>query len=121
MTILKISALRSGEPFDAREAIAFGQDLERQVGEVAPATERADGAKGPVIDIATLAIAVLSTPAITALIGVLKSWIERDDRSEFVVEGPAGKISLKSADKNLSHADMFAMIERVLSPSPSPE
>lgn len=116
MSILTIRASAEGKPLDPDAASELRFDLEREVGTVQlPAASHQAGAKGSAVDLATLAVAVLSAPAINALIGVLKARIERDDSTEFSVEGPGGKISFKGRDKSLmSSTHLFRLIEGVL-------
>lgn len=115
MSILTIRASTDGRAFDPDDANALRFDLEREVGEVQPPTTTDVGAKGPELDLVTIAVAVLSAPAITALIGLLKARLERDESTEFVVEGPGGKVTFKGRDRSIvSSADFSRLIERVL-------
>lgn len=115
MSILTIRASTDGRAFDPDETNALRFDLEREVGEVQLPAPTGVGAKGPELDLVTIAVAVLSAPAITALIGLLKARLERDDSTEFVLEGPGGKVTFKGRDRSLvSSADFSRLIERVL-------
>lgn len=121
MSILKISISNDGGSLEPSNALRLRHDVESHVGELVDEEAETPGAKGLGMDMATFAVAILSSQAVTALIGVLKSWMERDDRGELTLEGPGGKLSVKASDKHLTGVDLAGLIDQVLTPKPTQE
>lgn len=75
-----------------------------------------DGEKGPMgLDIATLAISLLGTPAVVALVGVLKSYFDRDRVTEIDLTGPGGSVRLRlPGGRQLADEDIRRALDSVL-------
>jgi hypothetical protein len=112
MADLRISLSHDDAPIDAAVVESLRQDLDRNIGSAEYTTDHVAGAKGLAItDVATIAISVLSSQAVLALIGILKSHLERDRSAEIEIEGENGqKIHIKASDARSMNPDAFAEI-----------
>lgn len=92
------------------------RDLDEHVGPAAFAAAPAqEGAKGIEMALGSLVVSLMSAPGVAALVGVLKSHMDRNRTSEIEVSGPGGTIKLKLADDGpLAPEQIREMINRVL-------
>lgn len=115
MTVLNITPTSGGERLDPDLARLLSMEIERAVGPVRKAGASVPNAKGVAFDVATIAVAVLSSQAMVALVGVLKSYFERDRGLEIEVGGDGWNVRLKSADaRRMSAFDLVGLIERAI-------
>ena len=94
--------------------LAIAQDLRTHLGINAdiPVTTQIKGTKGDLTSLGSIAIAVLDTGAIAALIGVLRAYLQRGHNFSVSIERPDGaKIQLSS--ENLSTGQMNATTKLV--------
>jgi hypothetical protein len=91
-------------------------DIEQHVGPASfLAAEGGAGAKGIGIDLTTLAVSLLGTPAVVALVGVLKSYFESDRVTELELSGPGGSAKLKlPRGSQLSSAQIEEVLTKVM-------
>lgn len=115
MAVLRITATCSGAALDPDAAQSLRLHLERTVGAVEVDGRHSPSARGIDPGLAAIAVAVIGSPAVAALVGLLKSWFERDDGREIELEGPGGRIRLKGVDARRLGTEEFAgLIERLL-------
>ncbi len=115
MAVLRITATSSGVELDPDAAQSLRLELEREVGTVEADGRHAPGARGLDPGLAAIAVAVIGSPAVAALVGLIKSWFERDNDREIELEGPGGRIRLKGADaRRLGTKEFAGLIERLL-------
>lgn len=93
-------------------------DLEREVGPTEwVRTKAPDGAKSAqeLLQAGTIVVSILGTPALVALVSVLKSYIERDRTIEINIEGSGGTTTLKLPESSrLTTGEIQRIIESVL-------
>jgi hypothetical protein len=122
MPVLRIEMTAGDGPLDPDASTELRFELEREVGPLEESRTPTANAKGGAADFATVAVAVLSSQAVTALVGVLKARIERDPKSEIVVKGPGGEVQIRSGDNKLLHSGyLHRLIETVLGGKPRGE
>lgn len=116
MDRLGISALWDGKAPDAELFEQLRRDIEQQVGPVERETVAAPGAKGGMLaTLGTLAVAIISSQGLGALVGVLRSHLERGREYELEISGPGGTIKLKGADaRRLTESEFVETLQRIL-------
>jgi hypothetical protein len=115
MSLVNLTMIAERTTLDQEQMDSFRREIERLVGAVRSEVRAEGGAKGAIADIGTIAVAVMSLPAVSALIGLFKSWFERDASLEIEVEGPKGKVRIKSADaQRLSSVDLAALVTSIM-------
>ena len=122
MAELKLEFPSSQAQADPGEIDALRVDLDAHVGATsfAAGPPREGEKSGLSVDIATLVITLLGTPAAVALVGVLKSYFDRDRVTEVKLSGPGGSVELKlPAGSKLSTEQIQRAIDGVLGPAPS--
>ena len=105
---------------DAAALDALRADVEQHVGPAEfLAAESEPGAKGIAVDLTTLAVTLLGTPAVVALVGVLKSYLETGRVAEIEVSGPGGSAKLKlPGGSHLSAAQIEHVLATVMGTGP---
>jgi hypothetical protein len=91
-------------------------DLDQHVGATSYAQgSRIEGAKsGFAVDTMTLVVSLLGTPAVVSLIGVIKSYFERERVNELTVTTDRGSVTIKGG---VDSDDMKRALESVLGPA----
>src|SRR5262245_12724840 len=97
MAEIRLAFPTSQAQADPGDIDALRADLDAHVGETAFAElPRKEGEKsGLTVDVATLVVSLLGTPAAVALVGVLKSYFDRDRVTEVKLSGPRGSVELR--------------------------
>jgi hypothetical protein len=101
----------------AEAADVLRRDLDQAVGEARYASgDAAAGAKGvPLMDVATICVSLLGTRAVVALVGVIKSWLDRDHGTELEVTGPNGTVKIKlPPGRRLADDEIRRALDRIL-------
>jgi hypothetical protein len=117
MEQVRIGLPQSADQIDPGLRQDLQDDLEREVGATAFAeTGSAAGAKsGTAVDWATLTVSLLGTPAVVALVSVIKSYFDRQRVTEMTLETGHGKITLKlPTGSHLSAEDIRRALDGVL-------
>jgi hypothetical protein len=117
MAELRLEFPSSHAQADPGDIDALRADLDAHVGvtSFAEAPPREGEKSGLSVDIATLVISLLGTPAAVALVGVLKSYFDRDRVTEVKLSGPRGSVELKlPAGSKLSSEQIQRALDSVL-------
>jgi hypothetical protein len=113
VAVFTIRPTLDGQPVGEDLAELLRRDLEREVGATEAGGAPAPYAKGVALDVAAIAVTILTPQAVVALIGVLKAYFERDRSLEVEVDGGGWKVRLKSADaRRMSVVDLADLIDR---------
>ena len=98
MAELRLEFPSSHAQADPGDIDALRADLDAHVGATsfAAAPPREGEKSGFAVDIGTLVITLLGTPAAVALVSVLKSYFDRDRVTEVKLSGPRGSVELLS-------------------------
>jgi hypothetical protein len=107
---LKLRVTALNDSTGPSEINSLRADLNAHVGPTEFATSpRREGEKSAVsLDALTLIITLLGTPALVALVNVLKSYFDRDSGMELELEGPGGSVKLKLPVGSRLSADQIA-------------
>jgi len=122
MAELRLEFPASDAQADAGNIDALRADLDAHVGATsfAEAKPREGEKSGFSVDVATLVVSLLGTPAAVALVGVLKSYFDRDRVTEVKLSGSRGSVELKlPAGSKLSSEQIQRALDSVLGPAPS--
>ena len=116
MNRLEITTLWNGQAGDQELFEQLRRDIEMQVGPVERDTVAVPGAKGAMLGtIASMAIAIISSQALAALVGILRSHLERGREYEMEISGPGGTIKLKGADaRRLTEGEFRETLQQIL-------
>ena len=120
MVELRLEFSSSQAKTDPEDIDALRADLDAHVGATCFAeTPPREGEKsGLSMEIAALVVSILGTPAAVALVGVLKSYFDRDRVTEVKLTGPRGSVELKlPAGNQLSNEDIKRALDSVLGPA----
>jgi len=114
MAVLNLTLGCEDGRLDRETAASFRSDVERSVGAVGAGGPPEPGAKG-IAEAATIAVAILSTQAVTQLVGVLKSYFERDRSLEVEVAVGEWRVRLKGGDaRRMTAFEIEKLIERAM-------
>ena len=119
MTEVRLEFPSGNGQTDPGDIDALRADLDAHVGATAFAKGvHREGEKSAfAIDMA-LIVSLLGTPAVVALVGVLKSYFDRDRVTEIKLSGPRGSVELKlPAGNRLETADIKRALDSVLGPA----
>lgn len=109
MDRIAISARWDGQVLDQDLFEQLHRDIEQQVGPVEREAVAVPGAKGAVLGtMGSLAVAIFSSHALAALVGILRSHLERGREYEMEISGPGGTLKLKGADARRLTEAQFA-------------
>ena len=116
MTEIRLEFPTGHGQVDAADIDALRADLDAHVGATSFAEgESREGEKGGPIEIATLVISLLGTPAAVALVGVLKSYFDRERVTELKVTTDKGSVEIKvPAGGVLDDAAIRRALDRVI-------
>lgn len=119
MTEVRLEFPAGNGQADQADIDALRADLDAHVGATSYAEgEAREGEKGGPIEIATLVISLLGTPAAVALVGVLKSYFDREKVTELKVTTDKGTVEIKvPAGKALGDADIRRALDSVIGPA----
>ena len=119
MTEVRLEFPSGNGQTDPADVDALRADLDAHVGATAFAQgEAREGEKGGPIEIATLVISLLGTPAAIALVGVLKSYFDRERVTELKVTTDRGSVEIKvPAGGTLDDADIKRALDSVIGPA----
>lgn len=112
MQELRLSILDGDTAASPQEVETLRADLDLHVGPTAFLESSAQpGAKGILgLDMATLAVSLLSAPALVALVNVLKSYFDSDRVTEIELSGPGGTAKLKLPPRHQISTDQIRQI-----------
>lgn len=109
--------VRSDGVADAETAAALSVEIDEVVGDAhRPGTAAIQGQKGTgLLEVAQIAVLLLSAPAVPKLIDVLSSYLRRDRSLQFEFEGPKGKVKINAPEHGMiSREDLARAIDRAM-------
>ncbi len=110
----------SGNGQDQADIDALRADLDAHVGATsyAPGVPRDGEKSGGAIEMAALVVSLLGTPAAVALIGVIKSYFDRERITELTVTTKKGSVQIKApTGRGLDSADIKRALDSVIGPA----
>lgn len=115
----ELSIALEGTEFDSDFALQLCRDLNSNVGRAALQTSEAPpGAKATDVYLQAIGL-ILSSNAVVALVGVLKSCAIRARGLKIVVKGRRGELSIQ-ADKAEDAEMLLPLVRQLLEPEPTP-
>ena len=119
MTEVRLEFPSVNSQTDPSDIEALRADLDAHVGATSYAEGEAhEGEKGGAIEIATLVISLLGTSSVGTLVGVLKSYFERERINKIKVTTKRGTVEIETpVGSGLDDADIRRALDRVIGPA----
>lgn len=114
MTMLHVRVSGDGGLPGDEASRSLRDAVERAVGDTQDFDTRApSGTKGGIGNLAEFAVDLLSAGAVSTLVEIVGSYLNRDDRLEFEFEGPGGRVKISCRDSDvISGEQIKAAIDR---------